>query len=258
MSDDAELKPANALKRRYEAELEAAARAGGRSRHGASTFRAMLKASSKLPARDLAFGDAKAWLWSDLHFGHDNIIRYANRPFADARAMDAALYANWAEVVGESDALLFLGDVAMRDAVGEETWRRIRAAPGAAKILVFGNHDLTGSGALRVDGFDDVCSVACVAGEPPLLLTHVPLADVPPGCVNVHGHTHDEAPGRMPHVNVSVEQIDYRPIALTDVRRLAAELVAGRVPEGATTRERVARIERTEAVQPAGQIGGAT
>ena len=31
---------------------------------------------------------------SDLHFGHANIIRLCNRPFADADEMDEALIAN--------------------------------------------------------------------------------------------------------------------------------------------------------------------
>ena len=46
------------------------------------------------------------------------------------------------------------------------------------------------------------------AGEPPLLLlTHVPLVEVPAGAVNVHGHLHEqESPTRNQHVSVSVEQ----------------------------------------------------
>ena len=32
------------------------------------------------------------------------------------------------------------------------------------------------------------------AGEPTLLLTHMPLRNVPDGCVNVHGHLHNRQP----------------------------------------------------------------
>ena len=229
---------AQALKSRYVAQLRAAATAGnGDTHHGRRTFQAMLKACDRLPARQI--DGERVWIWSDLHFGHDNIIRYANRPFRDADEMDAALYANWQATVGAEDTLLFVGDVAMRQAVAPHTWQRIRAAPGKSKRLVFGNHDLTGSGDLRVDGFDDICAVACIDGDPPLLLTHVPLAEVPAGCVNVHGHTHNEAPRYTPHINVSVEQIGYRPLALSKLRVLAAALAAGRYPDGATTQERI-------------------
>ncbi len=47
---------------------------------------------------------------------------------------------------------------------------------------------------------------------PPLLLTHVPLLLVPHGAVNVHGHVHEqESPTPNRHVNVSAEQLTYRP-----------------------------------------------
>ena len=227
-----------ALKRLYEAQLESRATPGGGDKHhGTRTFRAMLRACRQLPARQLE--GVRALIWSDLHLGHDNIIRYANRPFRDTDEMDAALYANWQAAVGAADTLIVVGDVAMRHAVAPATWQRIRAAAGKSKRLVVGNHDLTGSGELRVDGFDDICAVACIAGEPPLLLTHMPLAEVPAGCVNVHGHTHDEAPRRSPHINVSVEQLDYRPLPLAKLRLLAGELVAGRYPDGATTLQRI-------------------
>ena len=202
-------------------------------------FRAMLRASSDLPARNLAAPADSTWVWSDLHLGHENIIRYTNRPFGDVEEMNASLYANWNDAVGEDDILIFVGDVAMRTALCDATWQRIREGPGRAKILVVGNHDLTGSGDLRVDGFDDICSVLCIDGDVPLVFTHMPLAEVPDGCANVHGHTHNAAPTRSPHVNVSVEQLAYRPVPLSCIQALAKELVAGRYPKGATTMERI-------------------
>ena len=44
-----------------------------------------------------------------------------------------------------------------------------------------------------------------------------------------------EGEGSTAHVNVSVEQIDYRPRRLTDIRRLAAVLARGRWLPGRTT-----------------------
>lgn len=233
---------AHALKREYEDQLAACTEAGrGDGRHSGREYRAMLRAVRALPAADLA-ADHAVWMWSDLHLGHDNIIRYANRPFADAKAMDAALYRNWDAAVDDDATLLFVGDVAMRGAVGEHTWQRIRAGRGARKRLVVGNHDLTGCGRLRVAGFDDVSALLCVAGDPPLVFTHMPLESVPVGWVNVHGHTHGAPPGRSRHINVCVEQIDYRPVQLARVYALARELAAGRYPPGGTTLERLAAV----------------
>ena len=54
--------------------------------------------------------------------------------------------------------------------------------------------------------------------------------------MNVHGHLHaGRVKGSTAHVNVSVEQIDYRPRRLTDIRRLAAVLARGRWLPGRTT-----------------------
>ena len=243
---DADLAQAEAA---YRGHLEAAATGqAGDGRHGRKVFRAMLRALDALPARRLApgleDGQSTVWVWSDLHFGHENIIRYTNRPFADASAMDRQLYANWAGTVGPADALLFIGDVAMRRAVSEATWSRIRGAPGRMKQLVVGNHDLTGAGRLRVDGFDDICSLLCADGDPPLLFTHMPLFDVPVGWVNVHGHTHAAPVTRSPHINVSVEHIRYRPLALPRIRTLAKALAEGRYPAGSSTLERIESLER--------------
>ena len=233
-----------AIKGAYEAQLERRAQpGGGDGRHSGREFRAMLRACLELPDRELdedAF--ATVWVWSDLHLGHGNIIDYANRPFADTEVMDATLYRNWEATVGEDDLLLFVGDIAMRKAVDEHTWQHIRDAAGRAKHLVVGNHDLTGSGVLRVDGFDDICATLCIDGDPPLAFTHMPLADVPDGFVNVHGHTHDERPRQSRHINVSVEQLDYRPVALSRIRALARELATGRYPDGETTLGRLADI----------------
>ena len=84
------------------------------------------------------------------------------------------------------------------------------------------------------------------AGEPPLLLTHVPLPQVPTGCINVHGHVHGKAsPSRNRHINVSVEQLNYRPARLCDIRRLALRLVEGRTVPGRRTSQRLRIVETT-------------
>ena len=73
----------------------------------------------------------------------------------------------------------------------------------------------------------------------------VPLLQVPHGAVNVHGHVHEqESPTRNRHVNVSVEQLNYRPAKLSDIRRLARRLVEGHSVPGHSTRARLNVVER--------------
>lgn len=48
------------------------------------------------------------WFTSDLHFGHDNIIKYCHRPFANAVEMNRTIINNINERVGcNDDFLLF-------------------------------------------------------------------------------------------------------------------------------------------------------
>ena len=186
-------------------------------------------------------------MWSDLHLGHENIIRFCNRPFRDAGHMDNALLDRWARTVdwsAKNDAIVVCGDIAMKRGMTEANFDRIRAMPGR-KVLVPGNHDIGGTGELRVKGFDEICALLCAEGDPQLVFTHVPLeADtIPPGWVNVHGHLHHALPTDTPHINVSVEQLDYAPVLLSRIRVLAAALARGEYPEGRTTLERIEALE---------------
>ena len=77
---------------------------------------------------------------------------------------------------------------------------------------MYGNHEITSTGLVETNGFDEVHSSLYVEGDPPLLLTHVPLRVVPKDCVNIHGHLHHtHVPGSTKHINVCVEQLQYRP-----------------------------------------------
>ena len=183
------------------------------------------------------------WLWSDQHLGHANILRYASRPFPSVKEMDQAFFDNWSTYVGDDDLVLFLGDVAMGSEINEGLFARLRALPGR-KLLVPGNHDVKPRGGhLRMHGFDQVYSLAVANGDPQLIFTHVPLIDVPEGFVNIHGHTHNRPPTDTPHINVAVEQIDYRPVRLSRLRALALSLAAEQYPEGDTTLERLHSLE---------------
>jgi len=56
---------------------------------------------------------SKVFAISDLHFGHQNIIRFCNRPFRDSETMDTYLIDRWNAVVGDDDVTKVVGDFAM-------------------------------------------------------------------------------------------------------------------------------------------------
>jgi calcineurin-like phosphoesterase family protein len=181
---------------------------------------------------------------SDHHFGHANIIEYCDRPFASPGEMDDALLGRHHETVAPADTLLHLGDVAMDMRDGGETVERFERLGGG--LLVRGNHDV------GLDPEDAPFPVvdACVveAGEYRFYCTHRP-GDAPEwwdGWV-LHGHHHDNDTERFPfvacddrRVNVAVELLDYRPVALDALVDLLDACVPGdRLRDVAAARERL-------------------
>lgn len=173
------------------------------------------------PLKIDVFGDRDIWVWSDQHLGHSNIIKYCNRPYPTAEAMNHCLLGNYLNVVKPNDIVIFCGDVGFmsENKINEQ----LDQMPGY-KIHIVGNHDLHRSGKLYDLNFDErhLCMTVDVVDhdvEYQLLFMHYPLnpANVPSGCVVVHGHIHDSLIPGNKHINVSVEHTNYTPMNLKDV-----------------------------------------
>ena len=188
--------------------------------------------------------DETTWIWSDLHLGHKVSLGVFFRPFGTVRWADRTMMDAWHELVGADDTIICLGDVGVDGSVQAHHQRSWREAPGV-KWLVLGNHDVDPVNQARPVAVGRTAATLFAPGDPPLLLTHVPLLQVPHGWVNVHGHVHQrESPTRNRHINVSVEQLNYRPARLSDIRRLARRLLEGRIVPGHSTRARLKVVER--------------
>jgi calcineurin-like phosphoesterase family protein len=79
---------------------------------------------------------AEIFFTSDSHFGHANIIKYCDRPYADTKEMDADMIHQWNSVVGHNDIVYHLGDFCF-----SEHGKYFYALNGAEKHLISGNHD---------------------------------------------------------------------------------------------------------------------
>ena len=233
------------LRQLYEAEIGEAVADPKAPREDRQHLSYLLGWSRRTPAGEFAQGedDSGVWLWSDLHLGHVDVLSAFGRPFRSPEEMDDALFEAWERVVDPADTIVFLGDVVIGGLSGRRL-KRFRAAPGR-RVLVAGNHEFDHLSSGNLDGFHEASSTLYVLGRPPLLLTHVPLRRVPPGSVNVHGHLHvGRASGSGTYINVSVEQVGYRPQPLHRIRRLARflERGRGRVPLGSTTADWLASL----------------
>ena len=150
---------------------------------------------------------------SDTHFGHANIIKYCNRPFSTSDEMTSTLVENWNKVVKDGDIVYHLGDVYL-GAAGQ-----VLHALNGHKRLVLGNHD-NGKDQYLQRYFQKILAWRMFP-EFGLLLTHVPVHD---GTFsekvqrNVHGHIHQKIIPDKRYRNVSVEQTNYTPIPIEDLR----------------------------------------
>ncbi|MFT4165984.1 MAG: metallophosphoesterase family protein [Microlunatus sp.] len=75
---------------------------------------------------------------SDTHYGHQNIIRYCGRPYADVDHMNVDLVNRAAEMFKADDELWHLGDVALGTL--DNTLAHLARIP-VEVTLVAGNHD---------------------------------------------------------------------------------------------------------------------
>jgi calcineurin-like phosphoesterase family protein len=79
---------------------------------------------------------------SDLHLGHENIIKYCDRPYTGAVAMDDDIMTRWNETVAPGDDVWVLGDLALGKL--ESGLARVTRLNGKI-TLVPGNHGLSGA-----------------------------------------------------------------------------------------------------------------
>lgn len=76
---------------------------------------------------------------SDLHLGHEAVVRMQNRPFANADEMNRVLIENYNSVVHKDDTVYLLGDICFR--IGVEKANELIASLKGKKYLIRGNHD---------------------------------------------------------------------------------------------------------------------
>lgn len=73
------------------------------------------------------------WFTADNHFGHENIIKFCDRPFESVEEMDRVLIENWNKVVRPTDAVYHLSDFTLGWVL--EAKRYFRQLNGHIKVL---------------------------------------------------------------------------------------------------------------------------
>lgn len=161
------------------------------------------------------------YFWSDQHFGHQNVIKYCNRPFKDKEHMDKAMLINYNETVQDEDLVVWVGDIAFS---GVNEYRQLLANLPGKKVLIMGNHDFDRKNKLKDFGiFSEVYMATSFYMTIQnkicnLILSHYPIDTelLPENTLNIHGHIHDKV-ADFKNINVSVEHTNYKPIDITKI-----------------------------------------
>jgi len=164
------------------------------------------------------------WFTSDTHFGHENIIKYCNRPFKTIREMDDALISNWNECVKPDDIVWHLGDFAMMRNP-ENILRRLNGHIN----LVYGNHDSKNRGTYEtsphLNSSQDVKLLRI--GSVTIWLSHYAHARWPHahhGALHLFGHSHGNFQGLGRSMDVGVDPLGFYPIHFDAVVKKLSKL----------------------------------
>lgn len=164
---------------------------------------------------------ADLWFISDTHFGHANFLTFtkedghAVRPFSSVGEMDELMVQNWNERVRPGDKVYHLGDVCFGDTA-------ILARLHGSKRLVLGNHDDIKNAKLYA-AFKKI-QLWRLFKEHGFICSHIPLREdqMRKVAFNVHGHIHEKPSPTPNHICICVEQTNYAPVHLDEIKAMIA------------------------------------
>jgi len=170
---------------------------------------------------------------SDHHFFHANIIKYANRPFADIEEMNFELISRHNKAVSNNDAIYFIGDFCFSTNISVIT-NIIRQLNGE-KHFICGNHDgimqhgeikrlfktFSTSPHKEINIQDELEP----SGKKSITLCHYAMRvwnKSHYGAYHLYGHSHGNLPDdpNSLSLDIGVDCFNYAPISYTQIKQL--------------------------------------
>lgn len=160
----------------------------------------------------------KIWFTSDTHFGHANIIKYCNRPFASVEEMDRTLISNWNSKIQPNDIVHHLGDFCFGH------FERYKKQLNGKIHFIEGNHDKEAFNFRNsFDSYKKFNEIR-VNGQK-IVLCHYALRvwnKSHHGSWHLYGHSHGTLPDDKNALSfdVGVDCHNYFPLSFEDVARI--------------------------------------
>ena len=158
---------------------------------------------------------------SDLHFGHENVLSFDNRPFLSVQDHDSVMIENWNNKVDIDDDVYVLGDISWYNVT--KTIEILESLNGH-KHLIVGNHD---SHFLKNKFFRE-CFVEIAPykelflnEKESVVLSHYPIPCFKNhyyGWLHFYGHVHIGGEyNMMEHVKKEMEELYMKPCKMFNV-----------------------------------------
>lgn len=172
---------------------------------------------------------SKIFFTSDHHFGHDNIIKFCDRPFDNIEQMNEVLIKKWNERINPEDEVYYLGDFANtkdNDLIGN-----ILDQLNGIKYLIVGNHEGAALNHRKkfkwVKDFYElkVKDPECKNGVQRIILLHYAMrvwrGDYR-GTWHLYGHSHGNLPDLEDRLSfdVGVDCHDFYPLSYEEVKEI--------------------------------------
>ena len=126
---------------------------------------------------------------SDLHLGHNNMLKFRDRPFENVEEMNEQLLKNINDICTKRDTLFILGDISYHQNTKETEEQLSMLNPQL--ILIRGNHDKQYKESLFAKVMD-YCEIKVYHRK--IVMSHYPFAEwngSHNGAIHLHGHQHN-------------------------------------------------------------------
>lgn len=176
--------------------------------------------------------------------GHQNILKYDNRPFETLEEMNLTIIKNWNNAVHSKDCVYILGDLAWKNSLAIEVLKQLKGR----KFLIKGNHDKPSEELCKYfEWVKDYAKIVDQSGHNPaekIVLSHYPMISWDKshhGVVHLYGHVHNgggyinvlktnsllrESGSKQECYNVGcmLPYMDYTPRTLAQIRETAPKV----------------------------------
>ena len=161
---------------------------------------------------------------SDPHFGHENIIKYCDRPFKFLEEMDGTMVKNWNSRVKPKDTVIVAGDFCFSNTSnkGEGTrkkWFWYSDQLNGNKVFIMGNHDRNN----RLN--TAITNLTLRLNKQQIFVTHRPSDVIFNYDIHLVGHVHNNWKHKVFNngerncvmVNIGVDVWGFRPVRYDEI-----------------------------------------